>query len=96
MTRTAAKHVPLRRCVVCRSSLPQAELIRLVNSDQTVRIDSKRNLGGRGTWVCHDCANSANDKRMRAVFKGNAPQVAQMLNQHVTGVQNNQHGGMNV
>lgn len=97
MTRTVtAKHAPMRRCVLCRASMPQAQLIRLVQSGDAVRLDLTRKLGGRGTWVCRDCAVKANDKRLRAAFKGQAPQVAQLLSQQVTGVENNQNGGMNV
>ncbi len=99
MQRTAAKHVPMRRCVICRASLPQAQLVRLVQQEGgAVRLDLTRRLGGRGTWVCRGCAAGTNEKRLRSVFKGNAQEVARLLSQvqAPSGVPNQDHGGMNV
>ena len=81
MKTTANRHVPMRRCVVCRTSKPQAEQFRLVREGDAVSLDLTRKLGGRGTWVCHDCAASSNDKRLRQAFKGHAQQVALLLSQ---------------
>lgn len=81
MRPTATRHVPLRRCVVCRASKPQAQQYRLVRGEGAVSLDLTRRLGGRGTWVCHSCAAEANEKRLRQAFKGHAQQVAQLLSQ---------------
>ncbi len=77
--RTTVRHLPQRRCVLCRSGLPQAELIRLVRTPDVVRLDLARELGGRGTWVCHVCAADPNEKRLRQVFRNQAPQVRALL-----------------
>ncbi|MBI4550987.1 MAG: DUF448 domain-containing protein [Candidatus Latescibacteria bacterium] len=46
-------HIPLRRCLGCRSVKPQASLLRLAEGgDAGWRIDPERRLGGRGHYVC--------------------------------------------
>ena len=88
-----ARHVPLRRCVVCRSSSPQAELLRLCSAaDGDYLYDQRRRLGGRGTWVCRSCAASSNEKRLRQVFKGQAQQVAQLLSHALAAQPPSGHG----
>lgn len=71
--------MPQRRCVLCRAGLPQAELIRLVRDADDVRLDLSRKLGGRGTWVCYACASEPNEKKLRQVFRNQAPQVRALL-----------------
>ncbi len=73
------RHVPLRRCAVCRAQAPQAELLRLVKDVAGYRLDLTRRLGGRGTWICAACAASSNEKRLRNAFKGSAQQVRELL-----------------
>ncbi|HZX00243.1 MAG TPA: DUF448 domain-containing protein [Trueperaceae bacterium] len=78
------RHVPLRRCAICRESKPQALMLRLARAeDGTYEYDARRRLGGRGTWVCHDCAAQAvtdeNTKRLGRAFKGQAEQVLGLL-----------------
>lgn len=79
MRRTTAPHVPFRRCVVCRASKPQADMFRLTRVGDVVRLDLKRRLGGRGIWVCHDCAAISDEKRLRPAFRGQAKEVAPLL-----------------
>ncbi|HZJ08240.1 MAG TPA: YlxR family protein [Trueperaceae bacterium] len=83
------RHVPLRRCVVCRDSFPQAELLRLTaGQDGTYQFDGQRRLGGRGTWVCRGCASDAvandNEKVLRRAFRAQAPQVLELLRRAAT------------
>lgn len=78
------RHVPLRRCVVCRASKPQAQMLRLARAeDGAYAYDARRRLGGRGTWVCHECAAQAvteeNTKKLGRAFKGQAEQVLGLL-----------------
>lgn len=104
MGRTTTKHVPLRRCVACRASKPQAEMLRFTRDGDVVRLDLARRLGGRGTWVCRDCASGDDEKRLRQAFKGQAQQVMELLAEALaahphggTGAGTNENnGGMNV
>ncbi len=47
------KHVPQRTCVGCREVLPKRKLIRLVKTEEGVRIDLSGKLPGRGAYL-HD------------------------------------------
>ncbi|HHY10092.1 MAG TPA: YlxR family protein [Firmicutes bacterium] len=52
------KHIPMRRCVGCRTSRPKNELIRVVRSpDGEVTIDPTGKKSGRGAYICplQDC-----------------------------------------
>jgi predicted RNA-binding protein YlxR (DUF448 family) len=45
--------LPMRTCVGCRRSRPQAELLRLVRTpDGGVAEDPRRRAGGRGAYLC--------------------------------------------
>ena len=46
------KHIPLRRCVVCRKAFAQKELLRLAQKEQAWQFDLRRKAGGRGAWIC--------------------------------------------
>ena len=47
------KHVPQRTCVGCREVLPKRNLIRIVRSEDGVKIDLSGKLSGRGAYL-HD------------------------------------------
>ncbi|HKI58960.1 MAG TPA: YlxR family protein [Trueperaceae bacterium] len=80
MASSTSKHVPLRRCVLCRASLPKAELIRLVRSGEGgFELDPAGRAGGRGTWVCRSCAQDPTEKRLRQAFRGQAARVGELL-----------------
>ena len=87
VTDRAGPHVPMRRCVLCRTSLPQGSLLRFVRGEDAYRFDQRRRLGGRGTWVCRECARvyaahtltAANDKRLRSAFRGQALNMRELL-----------------
>ena len=101
-----AKHIPLRRCVVCRSSRPQAELIRFFrNESGHWQLDMTRKSGGRGAWLCKDSPHCHKLKALGRFFRADAVSVAQGLNDLVqeskqppTGQSqtNEATGGMNV
>jgi uncharacterized protein len=75
---TKAKHIPLRRCVVCREALPQKELLRLAQKDGTWQFDLKRKAGGRGSWIClkSKCHEA---KQLKRFFRNDAERIAQEL-----------------
>lgn len=79
----AERHVPLRRCVVCRASLPKEQLVRFVRdaSDAWV-LDADKRAGGRGAWVCLTCAREADPKRIARGFRGRAEPVVTQLRSH--------------
>lgn len=69
-----AKHIPLRRCVICRQSFPQYQLLRLVQKDGLWQFDLRRRAGGRGSWLCQQ-ESCHSLKSLRRFFKQDAEQV---------------------
>lgn len=47
------KHVPQRTCVGCREVLPKRQMIRIVRTEEGVRVDPTGKLAGRGAYL-HD------------------------------------------
>ncbi|MGN7948100.1 YlxR family protein [Microbacterium sp. 22215] len=52
---------PVRMCVGCRTRAPRAALLRVVSQNETLIIDERAVLPGRGAWVhptpeCMDAA----------------------------------------
>ena len=45
---------PMRRCIACRESKPQDELIRFTLSGMEIRADRDRRAEGRGFYLCRD------------------------------------------
>jgi uncharacterized protein len=52
-TAKRVKHVPQRTCVGCRETLAKRGLIRVVRTEQGVRVDPTGKLAGRGAYL-HD------------------------------------------
>ena len=51
------RHIPLRRCVACRTQLPQRELVRIVRTPPGQAIANLgRKARGRGAYLCHSPA----------------------------------------
>lgn len=46
-----AKHIPQRTCVGCRQVLPKRSLIRIVRSEEGVRVDLTGKARGRGAYL---------------------------------------------
>ncbi|MDZ7705025.1 MAG: YlxR family protein [Trueperaceae bacterium] len=75
----AHKHVPLRRCVVCRQQRPQAELIRFVRDEAGQwQLDAGRKAGGRGAWLCHD-EGCHKPKKLARFFRAQAGRIHDTL-----------------
>lgn len=80
------RHVPLRRCVACRTSLPKERLIRFVEgADGAWRLDAQGRAPGRGTWICTECAHAADPKRIAKAFRGRPDAVIDQLRAHQSG-----------
>lgn len=78
-----AKHIPLRRCVVCRCSKPQAELLRFYRSEAGWQLDAERHAGGRGAWLCKGADKPPSCHSVKGLgrfFRVDAARVAQQLN----------------
>ncbi len=62
-----SKKIPMRRCIVCGTSLPKQELIRIVTGeDGVVVVDPTGRKNGRGAYICRnmDCAAKAGKKKL--------------------------------
>ena len=73
-------HVPLRRCVRCRTRAPKAALSRVARgADGAWRLDPTGTAGGRGAWLCARCAQEATEKDLKRAFRASAAEVAAAL-----------------
>lgn len=100
MTAGRTRHVPMRRCAVCRGPLPRAELIRFARDEAgNWRLDRQKRAGGRGTWVCRQ-ARCHERKALGRAFRAQAPEVAAQLtalegrDQELTKASKSQNGGI--
>ena len=59
--RRAKSKTPMRRCVVCRESKPQSELLRFTFHDGQLLPDIDGKAEGRGYYLCREnaCAETA-------------------------------------
>ncbi len=82
-----AKHIPLRCCIVCRTSLSQNKLVRFYLSENKWHLDKYFLLkdkarfakpSGRGAWVCSD-TSCHTLKRLKRFFKGQAEEIYKLL-----------------
>lgn len=78
------RHVPMRRCVVCRTSYPKERLIRFVrDEDGGWRLDARGRAPGRGAWVCSTCAREPDPKRLARGFRGRPDAILTQLRDHM-------------
>ena len=58
---SAVKKIPERMCVMCRQMKPKVDLIRIVNNQGNVVVDTTGKLNGRGVYLCKckDCIAKA-------------------------------------
>ena len=88
---------PMRRCIACRESRPQNELIRFVLNGQDPVVDISGRAEGRGFYLCRSekCVRTAiKRKAFNRVCKRNVDEkeISRLLGQ-VSGVC---QGGMDV
>ena len=48
----------MRACVLCRVSFPKNQLLRIVKSDDGIKIDKTQKASGRGAYICSNCISS--------------------------------------
>ena len=87
----------MRRCIACRESKPQDELIRFVLSGQDPVVDLSGRAEGRGFYLCRseECARTAiKRKAFNRICKRNLDEkeVSSLLEQVLDSCQ----GGMDV
>lgn len=67
-------HIPERMCIGCRQMRPKSELLRLVDVDGEIIVDSGQRIRARGVYLCPDeaCINLARKKKaLSRQFKRN-------------------------
>lgn len=64
-----ADSVPMRRCFVCRESLPKTEMLRLASDAGQLWPDLLQQAPGRGVYHCmrESCLTGMNDRRLRSL-----------------------------
>jgi predicted RNA-binding protein YlxR (DUF448 family) len=76
------RHVPMRRCVRCRTTAPKASLLRVArHEDGSWHLDPTGRAGGRGAWLCPDCAARANERDLKRAFRSHAARLAAELSE---------------
>ena len=59
------RRTPMRRCIGCRESFPQNQLIRLTLHDEAIHVDRDGKSPGRGVYLCknQECIEKARKSR---------------------------------
>ena len=88
---------PMRRCIACRESKPQDELIRFVVNGQDPVVDLSGRAEGRGFYLCRseECARTAiKRKAFNRVCKRNLDEkeISSLIGQ----IPDSYQGGMDV
>ena len=87
----------MRRCIACRESKPQDELIRFVLKGNDPVLDTDGRAEGRGFYLCRsaECAKTAvKRKAFNRVCKRNVEEGE--INSLIEQALNSYQGGMNV
>ena len=84
------RHVPLRRCVACRTARAKGELTRLVRApDGRIEVDASGKAPGRGAYVCRrrECVETAMRKQAvsRALGQPLPAQAARQMLEALSG-----------
>ncbi len=55
------RKTPMRRCIGCRESFPQNQLIRMTLHDDEIHVDREGKSPGRGVYLCRkkECIEKA-------------------------------------
>ena len=75
-----------RRCVACRKSLPQFDMLRVAKINNEFALDVNQKLGGRGAYICKskECMDLAIKKKLlNRAFKMNVnPEIYEQLGEY--------------
>ena len=50
------KKIPMRMCVACREMRAKKDLMRVVRTEDGLKLDRTGKLSGRGAYLCRDAA----------------------------------------
>ena len=79
----------MRACILCRESFPKNELLRIVKSEDEIKIDKTQKLCGRGAYICSSCISSGDlfKKRVldRAFREKVSDEVYELLKENQNG-----------
>ena len=87
---------PMRRCIACRESKPQDELVRFVLRDGRPAVDNDGRAEGRGFYLCRskECAETAiRRKAFNRACRRNVEEI--IVRELIEQVLDNDRGGMN-
>ena len=87
---------PMRRCIACRESKPQDDLIRFVLCDGMPAVDTDGRAEGRGFYLCRskECAETAiRRKAFNRACRRNVEEI--IVRELIEQVLDNDRGGMN-
>jgi uncharacterized protein len=73
------KRFPVRTCAVCRQRLPQSTLLRIArDASNVVKLDPKRQVPGRGQYVCSTPA-CRTEKALMRISRADATRLSTEL-----------------
>jgi len=79
-------HIPMRACILCRESFKKSELLRIVKSNDEIKIDKTQKQNGRGAYICSNCISSDELLKKRVLdraFKQKVPdEVYELLKEN--------------
>ena len=61
------KKIPMRMCVACREMRAKKDLMRVVRTEDGLKLDRTGKLSGRGAYLCRDAACMEKAVRTRAL-----------------------------
>lgn len=61
------KKIPMRMCVSCREMRAKKDLMRVVRTEDGLKLDRTGKLSGRGAYLCRDAACMEKAVRTRAL-----------------------------
>lgn len=69
------KKIPMRTCIACRAEKPKKELVRVVKTEDGVKLDLTGRANGRGAYVCNDEGCIAKLKKQKSLNRAFSCQV---------------------
>ena len=81
---TTGKRIPVRTCAACRTRRAQQELLRIARDETGLVPDPKRQLPGRGLYVCRDNGACRSPKALGRLARAEAPMLAERLERFFT------------